>query len=358
MKILVLCKRRPLSRDLWQRPYGRFFHLSQGLGQLGHEVHVVLLNYQREATFRTERDGIIWHSVNLLPNPQNYYRYVKNLARQQKADWIIGFSDTYFGICAQQVAHSVGARALVDAYDNYESYIPWCKPLHWLWRRSLRRSDALSAAGPTLLQKMQQGRHQNADMDCILTMAADPQFCPGSKLEARQRLGLPEDKFLVGYSGSIFSNRGINVMFEALHAVAKKHPRLDFALSGRINVKLQAPGNTHWLGYLDDELMPDVLRSFDVLIAVNQDSAFGNYSYPVKIYEALACGTPVLASNTPSTAFVLEKYPQALFDAGDPQALTDCLERFLQEPFTVNVQAAGWWRQVQGLQRLLIRSVG
>ena len=38
MKILMLSKRRPQGRDLFTRPYGRFFHLPRLLAEAGHTV--------------------------------------------------------------------------------------------------------------------------------------------------------------------------------------------------------------------------------------------------------------------------------------------------------------------------------
>jgi glycosyltransferase involved in cell wall biosynthesis len=53
---------------------------------------------------------------------------------------------------------------------------------------------------------------------------------------------------------------------------------------------------------------------------VNRDSAFGRYSYPVKLYEAMACGVPIVAANVPGSAWILRDHPELLArpdDAGD-----------------------------------------
>ncbi len=173
MKIVILCKRAPQSKDLWQRPYGRFFHLAKHLAEMGDEVHLVLLNYGKNNEFEVQRDGITWYSINLYRSLRFYWA-AKHLAKTKRADWIIGCSDTYFGICAELIARQTGASSLIDAYDNYESYIPWCKPLHWLWRRALRRCTGITAAGPGLRNIMSAGRaNQNS---AVIEMAADPQF--------------------------------------------------------------------------------------------------------------------------------------------------------------------------------------
>ena len=212
MKIICLTKRRPLSRDLWERPYGRFYYLSKGLAERGHQVHLILANYQKESEFSQQRDGFFWHSVNVLPNPFHYYSYVENLAEQEKPDWIIGYSDTYFGILAVKIARQLNCQSLIDAYDNYESYMLWCKPLHWMWRRALRKASAIIAVGPGLLTKLSEGRKPNTATEKIIPMCADPIFFPRDKITSRKCFNLPQDKFIIGYSGSLFKNRDIKTL--------------------------------------------------------------------------------------------------------------------------------------------------
>ncbi len=53
--------------------------------------------------------------------------------------------------------------------------------------------------------------------------------------------------------------------------------------------------------------------------------AFGDSSYPIKLYEAMACGRPVVAKRTASTAWVLRDFPDRLVPAGDAAALADAL---------------------------------
>ena len=149
MKLLCLCKRRPQGRDLFTQPYGRFYHLPCLLAKRGHEVHLLLLSYRNEAPVYRREGNLHWHSVSVLPmGPLPFLQKAARLAAELIPDWVIGFSDTWFGILAERLAKKVGAQSLIDAYDNYESYIPWLKPLHLLWRHSLARANVVAAAGP------------------------------------------------------------------------------------------------------------------------------------------------------------------------------------------------------------------
>ncbi len=49
-------------------------------------------------------------------------------------------------------------------------------------------------------------------------------------------------------------------------------------------------------------------QPLDMVAVMNTPGAFGDYSYPIKLYEAMACGRPVVASRTASTAWVLRNF--------------------------------------------------
>ena len=354
MRIVILCKRRPQNKDLWVIPHGRFFHLAKYLAQAGHEVELVLLNYRREPEFSSERDGFVWHSVNLLPNPASIYLLVRRLVHLRKADWFIGFSDTWFGILAVVLAKKYKAKVLVDAYDNYESYMPWCKPLHWLWRWALCQANALTAPGRYLLTKMI-GNHREPLLSAVIPMAADARFVPADKDAARRELDLPIDKKLIGYCGSAHSTRDMTTFFNAIRLLASRHPEYAFVMTGRVYSDMTLPQQVIHLGYLSEEKMPIMINALDVMVSVNRPSDFGSYSYPVKLYEAMACGIPVVASETPSVAEVLGKNNDALVPPEDASALAGRLEEILDTPHFVKPPRHEGWAVIAARLETLLR---
>ena len=55
-------------------------------------------------------------------------------------------------------------------------------------------------------------------------MAADPGFVPMDRAACRDRLGLPQETPLIGYSGGWASNRGTHILLEAFAQVRKARP--------------------------------------------------------------------------------------------------------------------------------------
>jgi glycosyltransferase involved in cell wall biosynthesis len=320
LNIMVLCKQAPQGKNLLETPYGRFFFIPRFLAEQGHEVAIFLLGHKDESNCERQQYGIHWNTVNLVrQGPYRYLTTIKEYIQNQKVDWIICFSDIYYGVLGQKLGDKYGIRTVIDAYDNYESYMPWLKPLHWYWRRALSKADIVTAAGPTLLNSMCQNR--SGKTAAVIPMAADPQFIPLDKRDSRKELNLSPHKKLVGYCGSISDSRGIQSLFQAFAKVQKQDNSFELVLTGRKSSGISIPDGVQWLGFLADGLIPLFLNSMDVLTVINKASLFGNHSYPVKLYEAMSCRIPVAVSRTSSTEWILKEYPEFLCEPDNPENL-------------------------------------
>lgn len=361
MDILCLCKRRPQGRDLLQRPYGRFYYLPYYLCTYGHSVTVLLLSYRNDPDEFLVRNGVTWYSRSLLPlrrqgGPARYLSLAASVA-SQRPDWIVGFSDTWYGVLAYMLASIYDTNSLIDAYDNYESYIPAGKPLHWLWRKACRHATALSAAGPELLSLLTQNR---SDLHAaVVPMAADPGFRPLSPMLCRQRLGLPKDRHLVGYCGSLHPNRGVDLLFEAIHCLKMKGAQFAFVISGRRHAGVRIPNPIDDVilnvGYLPDSEMPYLINAMDVLVVVNKPSAFGEYSYPAKLCEALQCHVPVIATSVAGTQWMLREHPECLVPPGDALALANKIFEAFSWGRIKYREVTSWEGSARRLHELLVR---
>lgn len=310
-------------------PYGRFYYLPKILAKKGHQVYLVLLSYKRDSDVDLHKDGINWVSVSLAyRGPFKYMTRAKRLVREVGPDWIIGFSDTYYGILAQRLAARFGSGSVIDAYDNYEGYIPWCKPLHQIWRASLAKATLVTAAGPSLAQYLAESRPGKAVT--VVPMAVDPVgFTSMDRPACRKNYDLPQAKKLVGYCGAIYASRGIEVLFRAFTELRKERSDVGLVMSGRMGRQITLPSEAQWLGYLPNDQMPAFLNSMDVLVVMNRPSTFGSYSYPIKLYEAMRCQVPVVAIETPATRWILRDHRDLLVEPDNPYKLCDKIKSVL-----------------------------
>lgn len=340
MRLLFLCKRRPQARDLMERPYGRFFNLPNELATLGHRSTLVLFDYSSGADRTARIDGVEVVSLGARCMPGALWRRLVELATELSPDWIVGFSDLWFGILAERLARRVGARCAIDAYDNYEAYIPWALPAHMLWRCAIARADLVTAAGKPLLEFMT--RQGTRAKKLVVPMAADPVFHPRDRRECRERLGLPQDIPLIGYAGSLHRSRDTALLLATMRQISRQLPSARFVLSGRRLQKLELPSNALHLGYLADDQVPLLICASNVVLSINQPSAFGEHSYPVKIYEAAACGVPFIATRTAATTWITAGSGARLCEPGNVASVNESISCVLGAGITRHFACERW----------------
>jgi glycosyltransferase involved in cell wall biosynthesis len=319
MKLLFLAKRHPQQRDLIERPYGRFYHLPTSLAALGHDVRVQLCSYRHLPSLVVRRDGVTWSSHDFRTlGVMRTLRETESEVRLFAPDWIVGCSDAWTGWLAHRIAGRLGCKLAIDAYDNYEAYIPWNYPLHWLWRRAVQAANLVTAAGPQLAEKLGDSRRERSDVR-ILPMCADPNFVPMDRAECRRRLELPQNAPLFGYSGGWTRSRGSDLILDAFARVRRQLPEARLVLTGKPPQHAVNAYGIINLGYVDDADMPRVINAVDLCCVVLADTAFGRYSYPVKLCEAMACGVPVVASGTKAVSWMLNNDQRFIADIGDAE---------------------------------------
>ncbi|WP_445370370.1 glycosyltransferase [Methylomonas sp. HW2-6] len=362
MRLLFLSKRHPQHRDILTRPYGRFFYLPLYLSKFGHDATVFLLDYSNSHAISCRSDGINWYSFSARPMTSknngifSYIKHVEESIQQQQPDWIIGFSDTWYGILAVYLGKRYGIKSLVDAYDNYESYIPWCKPLHKAWHRALANASAVTGAGPELVKLLNQ--HTETGFSAVIPMAADPIFKPIHASNLRALFGLPENEPLVGYCGSLYKNRGIEILEEFFIHLQKLAPTVKLVISGRRENSLRIPETIRdaviELGYLPDEKIPLLINALDVMLVFNRDSEFGRFSYPIKLYEAMQCEKPVISSKVASTNWILRNHPECLVDNNEPISFANSVHQALQWNTKKYNPIYNWETSAKILEKLLL----
>lgn len=128
----------------------------------------------------------------------------------------------------------------------------------------------------------------------------------------------------VGYSGSLYPGRGI----EIICALAARMPHLDFHICGGSSDKVaacenSAPGcaNLTFHGFLPPSEVVAWQKSMDVLLAPYQESVpTVAWMSPLKIFEYMASGKAIIASDLPALREVLADGQNSLLVPSDDVA--------------------------------------
>lgn len=367
MRIVFLCKRRYMGKDVILDRYARLYEIPRQLACRGHEVRVFCLDYQGhedgEWTHAAEPGSLhfVSHSLGRLKLPA-LATYPWRLLQRLRAfdpDILIGASDIPHATLAHWLARRLGTPYAVDLYDNFEGFgqarIPGFVP-------ALRRAVRGAAVVTTTSEPLQRKVLADGAKGTVLAMPSSVDlavFAPGDKAAARQRLGLPQDARLIGTAGGLYREKGIEPLYAAWPAIAAARPDAHLVLAGPLESGLALPQGerVHYLGHLAHAQVADLFRALDVGIISILDTPFGRYCFPQKAYEMLACGLPVAATGIGQMCDLLAGIPRALFAAGDADALARAVLWQLQAGQCTRAPIEDWQVLIAGIEPALLQAV-
>ncbi len=234
-------------------------------------------------------------------------------------------------------------------------------------RRVLQYADQIIAA--TLAERSQLHFLYQADDSKITVIPPGvdtSRFYPIPVEEARESIGVPQGDGLLLFVGRIEPLKGLETLIRAIALMREQGLQCrvphylavvggDPSASGEnINaemVRLQALRQelgmdelVLFLGKRAQDSLPYYYSAADVLIMPSHYESFGMVAL-----EAMACGTPVVASQVGGLAFLVQDGVTGfVVPDGDPRALSERITRLLTEPGLrekLGVQAAAYARQ-------------
>lgn len=355
-----------MSKDLLDDRYGRFREIPLVLARRGHEVRGICMSYRyrpdrRAIDQKNAVDGtVVWDSINLgsliIPGLIRYIGHVRRVVREFTPDVVWSASDIFQGLIGQQVARATGAAHVFDLYDNFESYRASHLPgLRAAYRAAVRRADGVTCVSEPLQKKIT-GEYRRTGPVLVLPNGIDQQlFRPKDRKSCRRQLGLPTDAQLIGVAGAISRSRGIETVFEAAAHIMRERNNVHLVVAGPRDRGLALPDDprVHDLGILPHTDVPALINALDVALIPNRESEFGDYCFPQKAYEYLACQVPVAVSDVGAMHALFAECPQSRFRAGDVADLVRALGAQLDHPCRVSTPARGWDELGAGLDTFL-----
>lgn len=170
-----------------------------------------------------------------------------------------------------------------------------------------------------------------------------------TKQECRQKLGLPEHRKIIGYIGrfrTMEMEKGIPELVQAMGKLPcfNENEPLLLCVGGPMNTvknylelahKNNIPNNRfQFRDRVANIEVPLWLKACDILTIPwqwNQFSAY--YTSPMKLFEYMATGNPIIASDLPSIKEILSHNQNALLcTSGDIQAIADSIKLLLENP--------------------------
>lgn len=138
------------------------------------------------------------------------------------------------------------------------------------------------------------------------------------KASLRKKLGLPSERKIVCYCGNTYEGRGIEVLVDA----AAELSDAEFVVvggTGKDNrphgdaARLRGISNFNMVGFVSQGEVSSYLAASDVLVmpyssavTIRGGTEAGEFTCPLKLFEYMAAGKPIVATEIPSVMEVLE----------------------------------------------------
>lgn len=249
-------------------------------------------------------------------------------------DVVHGWEEPYIAAGAQ-IASRVprGARFVVSTFQNISKRYPW--PLSSFERATMRRADAWIAFGDVVKSTLAARAGYADKPSCVIPPGVDTEsFRPDAAAgaAARRSLGWPEAAPVVGFLGRFEPQKGVERLCAALDRSAAPWHAL-FVGGGSLEPRLRAFERRHAprvrvVTRVAHRDVPQWLNAMSILCAPSVTTARWREQFGRMLIEAMACGVPVIGSDSGEIPFVVGGAGSIVREDDEP-AWTHEIERLL-----------------------------
>ena len=271
---------------------------------------------------------------------QHHYKSVLRTIRRERLapDMVYGHFLYQCGLTASRVGKKLGIPSFCACGENslrlQKGKEPYSTGLRYAgWRSMADDLSGIISVSTYNKQLLLEGGFISPDMpmEVYPNGVDDTLFHPRSKAKCREKLGFPQDAFIIAFTGAFTSNKGIDVLNEAL----KKCQDVYAIFLGQGPIQ---PDCDHILyaGRVNNKKVPIYLGAADVFVLPTKGEGCCN-----AIVEALSCGLPVISSSLPYNDDILDETDSIRVDVESPSEIRDAILALKQDEEMRKQLAAG-----------------
>ncbi|MGE8350725.1 MAG: glycosyltransferase [Pseudomonas protegens] len=218
------------------------------------------------------------------------------------------------------------SRVVYDCMDHHQGFGNNAAQLQQLECSLIREADVVLFASAWLEQHWHPQRPRTpAQQRAVLRNAADFDYF---STPTEHRYQEPEKRPVIGYYGALAHWFDVDLVSAIAEAFAHCTVLLIGADTARIGARLRGHTNIKLTGEIPYAQLSAYLQAFDVCILPFRIEPLTLATNPVKVYEYLSAGKPVVAVDLPE----LHEFKQQVAIAEDTPSFINAIARALQEP--------------------------
>lgn len=244
----------------------------------------------------------------------------------------------------------------------YEAHL-WPMGKNWLFKFLLHKIDGIVCNSHGTAAAFQKRNYKNilvapngVNLDKF-SMEIDKQL-------VRDSLNLPVDKKIALYSGHLYHWKGVDTIIASAELLKDNQDILFVLLGGtkddikkyQFEAETKQLKNVILIGFKPNGEVPLYLKTADVLLLPNIPVTAEALAYtsPIKMFEYMASGVPIIASDLPSIREVLNMQNAYLIPAGDTLIIVEKIKEVLAKDNSVvtkrafqDVQQFSWQKRAE-----------
>lgn len=297
MKIVVLCGRFSSGKDIIRDDFHLAMRLSEGLSKKSHHVIMICADNKLKESFSKKMHEI--EVISIAFSPFRIIGYISLVLNKTKnADILISTSHPVWALFALMASKTYGKPFVYHIEDTWEIGSLFQKKIRSILAQiAIPRASSIACITETIGKKAKKLGAKNIH---IVPQGVDLDiFKPLDQKECRKRLGLPQEKKIIIYTGSIAKNRGIAYLLDAYSMVREKLPEAILCLYGKVYADFEGCLDREGV-YVGDLAQSDVafaINASDVCVLPNSDNEFSRNCFPYKILEYMACDRPIVSTD-------------------------------------------------------------
>ena len=261
----------------------------------------------------------------------------RRLQRERQFDCI----DAHFvypdGFAAVRLGRKLGLPAVVSARGSDINLYATLRLIRPMLRWTLKHADGAIAVSADLKNKMIALGIPESKIRVISNGVDAERFQPRDAKSARQQLGLPEDGAIAVSVGSLIEPKGHHLLIAAVTDLAHSFPQLRLYILGegvyrstleQLVREKKMQDRIFFFGTRPNEELSLWFCAADLSCLMSSREGWPNV-----VSEALACGTPVLATRAGGIPEIISSPELGMFVERNVQSIVVGLERALTKPW-------------------------